>query len=81
MDFEQVDSSSGSYPFLPVGLCNPMAPVDRDDAGGRQNRIRVWSGGDYFKKAVKTTAFDLPLNPANPGMSFQKLDKARDRNF
>ena len=33
------------------------------------------------QKAVKTTAFDLQLNPANPGMSFHKLDKARDRNF
>ena len=27
------------------------------------------------QKAVKTTAFDLQLNPANPGMSFHKLDK------
>jgi hypothetical protein len=33
------------------------------------------------QKAVKTTAFDLQLNPASPGMSFHKLDKARDRNF
>ncbi|WP_299065089.1 3'-5' exonuclease [Accumulibacter sp.] len=33
------------------------------------------------QKAVKTTAFDLQLNPANPGMSFHKLAKARDRNF
>ena len=33
------------------------------------------------QKAVKTTAFDLQLNPANPGMSFHKLDKARDKNF
>ncbi len=33
------------------------------------------------KKAVKTTAFDLQLNPASPGMSFHKLDKARDKNF
>lgn len=30
------------------------------------------------QKAVKTTAFDLQMNPANPGMSFHKLDKARD---
>ena len=27
------------------------------------------------QKAVKTTAFDLQLNPASPGMSFHKLDK------
>jgi len=33
------------------------------------------------QKAVKTTAFDLQLNPANPGMSFHKLDKAKDKNF
>jgi mRNA-degrading endonuclease RelE of RelBE toxin-antitoxin system len=33
------------------------------------------------QKAVKTTAFDLQLNPANPGMSFHKLGNARDKNF
>jgi mRNA-degrading endonuclease RelE of RelBE toxin-antitoxin system len=33
------------------------------------------------QKAVKTTAFDLQLNPANPGMNFHKLDKAKDKNF
>jgi mRNA-degrading endonuclease RelE of RelBE toxin-antitoxin system len=33
------------------------------------------------QKAVKTTAFDLQINPANPGMSFHKLDKAKDKNF
>lgn len=33
------------------------------------------------QKAVKTTAFDLQLDPANPGMSFHKLDKAKDKNF
>jgi mRNA-degrading endonuclease RelE of RelBE toxin-antitoxin system len=33
------------------------------------------------QKAVKTTAFDLQLSPANPGMSFHKLDKAKDKNF
>ncbi len=33
------------------------------------------------QKAVKTTAFDLQLNPANPGFSFHKLDRARDKNF
>ncbi len=30
------------------------------------------------QKAVKTTAFDLQLNPANPGMQFHKLDRAKD---
>ncbi len=33
------------------------------------------------QKQVKTTAFDLQINPANPGMSFHKLDKARDKHF
>ena len=33
------------------------------------------------QKAVKTTAFDLQLNPASPGLSFHKLDKAKDKNF
>ena len=33
------------------------------------------------QKAVKTTAFDLQLNPANPGMSFHRVNKARDKNF
>jgi superfamily I DNA/RNA helicase/mRNA-degrading endonuclease RelE of RelBE toxin-antitoxin system len=33
------------------------------------------------QKAVKTTAFDLQLNPSQPGMGFHKLDRARDRNF
>lgn len=33
------------------------------------------------QKQVKTSAFDLQLNPANPGMSFHKLDKTKDPNF
>lgn len=33
------------------------------------------------QKAVKTTAFDLQVNPANPGMSLHKLDRAKDKNF
>jgi mRNA-degrading endonuclease RelE of RelBE toxin-antitoxin system len=33
------------------------------------------------QKAVKTTAFDLQLNPSNPGMSFHKLDNAKDKRF
>ncbi len=33
------------------------------------------------QKAVKTTAFDLQMSPANPGMSFHKLDRAKDKNF
>lgn len=33
------------------------------------------------QKAVKTTVFDLQVNPASPGLSFHKLDKAKDKNF
>jgi superfamily I DNA/RNA helicase/mRNA-degrading endonuclease RelE of RelBE toxin-antitoxin system len=33
------------------------------------------------QKAVKTTAFDLQLNPANPSMSFHRLDRAKDKSF
>ncbi len=33
------------------------------------------------QKAVKTTAFDLQINPASPGMSFHKLAKSRDKGF
>lgn len=31
--------------------------------------------------AAKTTAFDLQMNPANPGMQFHKLNRAKDKNF
>src|ERR1022692_2541767 len=33
------------------------------------------------QKAVKTAAFDLQLNPAQPSLQFHKLDKAKDRRF
>jgi hypothetical protein len=33
------------------------------------------------QKAVKTTAFDLQVNPAGAGLNFHKLDKAKDKNF
>ncbi len=33
------------------------------------------------QKAVKTTAFDLQVNPAHPGMQFHKLNRTRDRRF
>ncbi len=33
------------------------------------------------QKAIKTTAFDLQMNLAHPGMQFHKIDKARDPNF
>ncbi len=33
------------------------------------------------QKLVKTTVFDLQVNPTNPGHQFHRLDRARDRNF
>lgn len=33
------------------------------------------------QKAVKTAAFDLQLNPASPGLSFHRVDKAKDKCF
>jgi superfamily I DNA/RNA helicase/mRNA-degrading endonuclease RelE of RelBE toxin-antitoxin system len=33
------------------------------------------------QKAVKTTAFDLQINPSNPGMKFHRIERARDSNF
>lgn len=33
------------------------------------------------QKVVKTTAFDLQLNSGSLGMSFHRLEKARDRGF
>ncbi len=33
------------------------------------------------QKAVKTTAFDLQVNPESPSHGFHRLERARDRNF
>lgn len=33
------------------------------------------------QKAAKTTAFDLQLDPTSNGLSFHKLDRAKDTNF
>jgi hypothetical protein len=33
------------------------------------------------QKSVKTTAFDLQVNPAHPGFQFHKLDRPKDPNF
>lgn len=33
------------------------------------------------QKVIKTTAFDLQLNPANPGLNFHRVDRAKDKNF
>ena len=33
------------------------------------------------QKAVKTTAFDMQMDPSRPGLQFHRLDRARDQNF
>lgn len=33
------------------------------------------------QKAVKTTAFDLQMNPVNPGMQLHRIDKSKDKHF
>jgi len=33
------------------------------------------------QKAAKTTAFDLQMDPASPGLGFHRLDKAKDKHF
>src|SRR5205809_599140 len=33
------------------------------------------------QKAAKTTAFDLQVDPVNPGMALHRIDNAKDKNF
>ena len=33
------------------------------------------------QKAAKTTAFDLQMNPAHPGLNFHKINASKDHNF
>lgn len=33
------------------------------------------------QKAVKMTAFDLQMNPGNPGLQFHRLERSKDPNF
>lgn len=33
------------------------------------------------QKAAKTTAFDLQINPASPGLSLHRIDRAKDKKF
>src|SRR5687768_10263133 len=33
------------------------------------------------QKLVKTTAFDLQMDPSSPGMQFHRLDKSKDKHF
>lgn len=33
------------------------------------------------QKAVKTTAFDLQIDPSRPGLKFHRIDRSRDKHF
>ena len=33
------------------------------------------------QKSAKTTAFDLQMNPAHPGLKFHKINVSKDNNF
>ena len=33
------------------------------------------------QKAVKTAAFDLQMNPAQPGLKLHQIDRAKDKDF
>ena len=33
------------------------------------------------QKAVKTTAFDLQMNPAHPGLKLHQIERAKDKDF
>jgi hypothetical protein len=33
------------------------------------------------QKAVKTTAFDLQMNPVSPGMQMHRIERSKDKNF
>ena len=33
------------------------------------------------QKGVKTTAFDLQMNPARPGLKLRQVEGAKDRDF
>ena len=60
-----------------LSLQNPLTSASGPLASGRAFRRPLFLGC----LGLKTTAFDLQLNPANPGMSFHKLDKVKDKTF
>lgn len=61
-------------------------PHPRGDGSTRPSGLVSFTDSLYRltgdeQKSVKTTAFDLQMNPASPGMSLHKLDGAKDKNF
>ena len=57
-------------------------------ATGKMNFLIAGSFSDSLaklngeeQKQVKMTAFDLQMNPANPGMQFHRIERAKDKRF
>src|ERR1700687_4935117 len=74
----------GPWVFVPRQLLNLVeragrAIMDFRIADTFTDSLARLTGED--QKAVKTTAFDLQMNPAHPGLQFHKLEKAKDHNF
>lgn len=75
---------------MPVGVDLFTTPIA--EIGKRERKVPHLRIADTFtdglarltsdeQKAVKTTAFDLQINPANSGMQLHRLNKAKDKNF
>ncbi len=60
-------------------MLRPADPMDFLIAATFTDSLIRLTGDE--QKAAKTAAFDLQINPASPGLSFHKLDKAKDKNF
>jgi hypothetical protein len=41
----------------------------------------AWKFSGEEQKTAKIAALDLQLNPAHPGLQFDKLEKAKDKQF
>ena len=65
----------------PLGTLQPPKPVQPVFVEeSPANRILSKLTGDE-QKAVKTAAFDLPMNPAHPGLKLHQVDRAKDKDF
>lgn len=65
-----------------IGRGGRSVECPRDgDAPGRRITASLGRLTAQEQKAVKTTAFDLQMDPSSPGLSFHKLDRAKDKDF
>jgi mRNA-degrading endonuclease RelE of RelBE toxin-antitoxin system len=69
----------GKRPSLDALVRSGRSPVEFRIADTFTDSLARLTGEE--QKAVKTTTFDLQLNPANPGMKLHKLERAKDKNF